>query len=155
MVWAIIGSYISLRFCQPPNQSPGFSPCSPMVLLNTAALVILLKFKPTQYPSVLTILLRYTSQSRYSGLGVPMWYGPTVSLPSFPAILYLAHSLKSHQLFLYLQPTRQAHILERVHVLLSSQRTFPQIFTWFTPLLASGLLLECYLLTQQDFCWPN
>lgn len=51
--------------------------------------------------------------------------------------------------FLYLEYTRQAHILGPFHLLLSLPKTScRQIFTWLTPLLVSGLLLKCHLFSE-------
>lgn len=104
--------------------------------------MIVLKSKPTQNPSVLIILFRYTDQSPYSGLWVTMW-----SHRFFAPISCYSLSCSLAQVtptfFCTLSTPRQADILGPLH-LLSSQRTFSQIFTWLILLLASGLLLKCH-----------
>lgn len=70
---------------------------------------------------------------------------PLLLCPHFLLFSILLICSSHTNFFLYLEHTRQADTLRPLHLLLSSQRTFSQIFTWLTPLLASGLLLKYHL----------
>lgn len=111
--------------------------------------MILLKSKPT-HNSPLTISLRCTGQSLYSGLWVTIWCGPVTSLPSFPTVLYPAHLFELSQLFsVPWMCQASSHPGTLTFAALFTQDTFFSL-TWHTPLPCFGAFAQMSL-SQWDF----